>query len=202
MSGSWQIYRRGERWRKPQRAAWLRFGGGRMEAVQFGGPTLRVLPAGAVDRDPVLARLGPDILAPAFDVEAVARSLCSAADRPVGEALLDQSTVAGIGNIFKSEACFAARVDPWQAVSGLSREALESVLAHARSLMLDAVAGGHRPRAVYRRKGRPCPRCRTRILARGQGDDNRGTYWCPGCQGDGSLVGGPAPFLSVSGASM
>jgi endonuclease-8 len=186
MTGSWQIYRRGERWRKPQRAAWLLLEGDQMDAVQFGGPALRIVPARALDRDPVLARLGPDILAADFDVEAVSRSLRSAGDRPVGEALLDQSAVAGIGNIFKSEACFAARVDPWRPVSGLSHEALESVLTHARSLMLDAVAGRRRPRTVYRQTGRPCPRCGTRIVARGQGDDNRSTYWCPGCQDDGS----------------
>jgi endonuclease VIII len=179
MTGSWQVYRRGERWRKPQRAAWLLLEGGQMDAVQFGGPALRIVPARALDRDPVLARLGPDILAADFDVEAVSRSLRSAGDRPIGEALLDQSAVAGIGNIFKSEACFAARVDPWRPVSGLSQEALESVLTHARSLMLDAVAGGRRPRTVYRQTGRPCPRCGTRILARGQGDDNRSTELVP-----------------------
>jgi endonuclease-8 len=182
MSGSWHVYRRGEPWRKPPGSAWAVLSTERAEAVQFGGPTLRLLRADAVARDPVLARLGPDILAADFDVERVAESLASAPDRDLGDALLDQHLVAGIGNIFKSEACFAARLDPWRRVGILPDEQLRHVAQAAHDLMREAVDEGRGDRAVYKRTGRPCPRCGTPIRSRGQGDANRTTYWCPVCQ--------------------
>jgi endonuclease VIII len=183
MNGSWHVYPRGEPWRKPRRAAWAVLTGERQEAVQFGGPILRVIPASRLRRDPQLARLGPDILAPELDLDAVAAGL-RAGDptRSIGDALLDQALVAGIGNIFKSEACFAARVDPWRPLGDLSGAELERVLLAARELMLQAVADGRHSYAVYRAR-RPCPVCGGRIAARGQGDANRTTYWCPHCQG-------------------
>jgi len=103
--------------------------------------------------------------------------------RGIGDALLDQTLVAGIGNIFKSEACFAARVDPWRPVGELGDDELQAVLLAAREQMLDAVAeGGRKTFSVYRRRG-PCPACGRPLASRGQGDANRTTYWCPGCQG-------------------
>ena len=183
MNGSWHVYAGGERWRKPASAAWAVLRAPRHEAVQFGGPTLRVLRRAALANDPTLARLGPDILSPSFELEAAAASLRLAPDRELGEALLDQGLIAGIGNIFKSEACFAARVSPWRAVGALDDDALRSVLGAARELMSHAAAGSRRPFAVYRRAGAPCPRgCGGRVRARGQGDANRTTYWCPRCQ--------------------
>jgi endonuclease-8 len=182
MSGSWHTYRQGEQWRKPTGAAWATLSTDRAEAVQFGGPTLRLLRAEAVARDPVLARLGPDILAPDFEAERVAQSLRSAPERSLGDALLDQHLVAGIGNIFKSEACFAAHLDPWQKVGDLPEEQLTHVAQAAHDLMQAAVDEGRGDRAVYKRAGRPCPRCGTKIRSRGQGDPNRTTYWCPSCQ--------------------
>jgi endonuclease VIII len=188
MSGSWHAYRRGEPWRKPLGAAWAVLSTERAEAVQFGGPTLRLLRAEAVHSDPVLARLGPDVLSPAFDAGLIAQSLASAPGRGLGDALLDQHLVAGIGNIFKSEACFAARLDPWQRVAGVPAEQLRHVAQAAHDLMLEAVEAGRQDRAVYKRAGRPCPRCGTKIRSRGQGDANRTTYWCPSCQ-----IAGQAP---------
>lgn len=182
MSGSWHVYPRGARWRKPTRSAWAALKSEVAEAVQFGGPTLRVLTTGALRRDPILSRLGPDILAADFDPAVVLRSLRSDPDRSLGDALLDQTLVAGIGNIFKSEACFAARLDPWQPLTDLSDDQLRSVVQSAHDLMQDAVERGRRPQAVYRRAGQPCPTCGTRIVSRGQGDANRTTYWCPRCQ--------------------
>lgn len=182
MSGSWHTYRRGETWRKPVGAAWAVLSTDRAEAVQFGGPTLRLLRASSVRRDPVLARLGPDILAPGFDPERIAQSLASVPDRSLGDALLDQRLVAGIGNIFKSETCFAAQLDPWQRVADVPDEQLRHVAQAAHDLMLEAVEAGRQDRAVYKRAGRPCPRCGTPIRSRGQGDANRTTYWCPSCQ--------------------
>jgi endonuclease VIII len=182
MSGSLHTYRRGEPWRKPPGAAWAVLSTERAEAVQFGGPTLRLLRAESLRRDPVLARLGPDILAPNFDVELIAQSLAGAPDRSLGDALLDQHLVAGIGNIFKSEACFAAHLDPWQRVADVPAEQLRHVAQAAHDLMHEAVEVGRQDRAVYKRAGRPCPRCGTKIRSRGQGDANRTTYWCPSCQ--------------------
>lgn len=183
MSGGWHVYPRGARWRRPRSSAWVVLGGERAEAVQFGGPTLRVLPAARAHRDPQLARLGPDVLDPEFDPAAVIAAMRTDPDRTVGDALLDQTLVAGIGNIFKSEACFAARVDPWRPVGDLGDEELRAVLLAAREQMLAAVVAGGRKRfSVYRQRGR-CPGCRGPISSRGQGDANRTTYWCPACQG-------------------
>jgi endonuclease VIII len=183
MNGSWHIYPRGGPWRKPRRSAWAVLAGERQEAVQFGGPTLRLIPAGRLRRDPQLARLGPDVLAPELDLEAILRGIrADPGDRTLGDSLLDQALVAGIGNIFKSEACFAARLDPWCPVGDLSDEELGSVLLAARELMQQAVATGRHAYAVYR-GARPCPVCGGRIASRGQGDANRTTYWCPNCQG-------------------
>ena len=182
MSGSWHVYPRGGAWRKPAGAAWTVLTGETSEAVQFGGPTLRLLRTDALRRDPTLSRLGPDILAGDFDAEAIARSLRAHPHRTLGDALLDQTLVAGIGNIFKSEACFAARLDPWQPIGDLTDEQLVQVSDAAHDLMQDAVEHGRHANAVYRRAGQPCPTCGTRIVSRGQGDANRTTYWCPQCQ--------------------
>ncbi len=181
MSGSWHTYRRGERWRKPRRSAWAVLAGERLEAVQFGGPTLRLLSAAKLRLDPQLARLGPDVLADDFDLEAVTAAMRAQPDRTLGDALLDQQLLAGVGNIFKSEACFAAAVDPWRRLGELDDEELRAVLSAARELMLAAVASGRQPHAIYRHRG-PCARCGGPVAARGQGDANRTTYWCRRCQ--------------------
>ena len=183
MNGSWHVYPPGERWRKPRHAAWAVLRGERAEAVQFGGPTLRVLRTGALRLDPQLARLGPDILAPDFEPgDSIAR-LRAAGDRKLGDALLDQSRVAGIGNIFKSEACFAARLDPWRPVGELDDEELGR--GPARRPRADAAprsrAAAVPTRLQARRPALPCAAA-PRIRSRGQGDANRTTYWCPSCQ--------------------
>jgi endonuclease-8 len=183
MSGGWHVYPRGARWRRPRSSAWVVLGGERADAVQFGGPTLRVLPAARVAIDPQLARLGADILAPNLDLdEVVAKFRAGDQSRTLGDALLDQRLTAGIGNIFKSEACFAARLDPWHPLGEVSDEDLRATLEHARTQMLNAVKTGNRHRfAVYKHRG-PCSRCRGTIHHRGQGDANRTTWWCERCQ--------------------
>jgi endonuclease VIII len=182
MSGSWYVYTRGARWRKPANAAWVTLSAAKVEAVQFGGPTLRLLSATQLRSDPTLSRLGPDILGTGFDPEAVRVRLQAGPERELGEALLDQRLVAGIGNIFKSEACFAARLSPWRQIGELEGAELERVLSAGQQLMREAVESGRPSRAVYHRAGQPCPACGTAIAARGQGDANRRTYWCPRCQ--------------------
>lgn len=183
MSGGWHFYRPGSRWRRPRSSAWAVLSGGGWEAVQFGGPSLRVMPTSRLRRDPQLARLGPDVLAPDFDLDGVIAAIRADPSRGLGDALLDQHLVAGIGNIFKSEACFAARVDPWRAVGAVSDEELRSVLCAAREQMLRAVETGGRHRfQIYKRRQSVCPSCRGPVSSRGQGDANRTTYWCPRCQ--------------------
>lgn len=183
MSGGWHVYDRRARWRRPRSSAWAVLGGERQDAVQFGGPTLRILAASRIAIDPQLARLGPDILAEDLGLDAVV-SAFRAADqtRTLGDALLDQRLTAGVGNIFKSESCFAAGVDPWRPLADVSDEELRAVLLAARAQMLAAVRTGDRHRfAVYEHRG-PCSRCGGVVHHRGQGDANRTTWWCERCQ--------------------
>ncbi|MGZ4194286.1 MAG: DNA glycosylase, partial [Solirubrobacteraceae bacterium] len=101
-----------------------------------------------------------------------------------GEALLDQRNVAGIGNIWKCEGCWEAAVDPWRPVSSVTDEEAMAIISAVRPRMGHSARHGRmagEPQ-VFRRAGRPCPRCGSKVVARGQGDDNRTTFWCPGCQ--------------------
>ena len=182
MSGGWHFYRPGARWRRPRSSAWAVLTGGGWDAVQFGGPTLRVVPTARLRRDPQITRLGPDILAEEFDFEAAIAAMRADPTRGLGDALLDQHLVAGIGNIFKSEACFAARADPWRPIGDLSDEELRAVLEAARAQMQSAVESERHRFQVYKRRQSACPSCRGPISSRGQGDANRTTYWCPRCQ--------------------
>lgn len=171
---------------RPSRtAAWLVMRCGERWVVQRRGPTLELLTEGRMRFDQRLAALGPDMLAPEFDGERfLVRLRSDDQTRSLGDALLDQRNVAGIGNIWKAEGCWEAAVDPWRAVSTVSNEEALAVIASARPRMFRSAQHGPRsiePR-VYNRAGRPCPRCGGRILVRGQGDANRATYWCPGCQ--------------------
>ena len=156
--------------------------GEEQEAVQFGGPTLRVLAARRVRRDPQLARLGPDLLAADFDSEQAIAAIRADPARGLGDALLDQTLVAGIGNIFKSEACFAARIDPWRSIGDLSDQELGFGLQAAREQMLEPLPATVATASPVSPQRRPLSSLRGPISSRGQGDANRTTYWCPGCQ--------------------
>jgi len=129
-----------------------------------------------------VGRLGPDVLADPPDLDAIVANLRSDPGRALGDALLDQHRVAGIGNLWKAELLWRARLSPWLPVRGASDDELRALLVDASELMRASVAGTRPPRNVYRRAGRLCPRCCGRIRSRGQGDDNRTAYWCPGCQ--------------------
>jgi endonuclease VIII len=183
MSGGWHVYPHRARWRRPRRSAWAVLSGERADAVQFGGPTLRVLRASRVAIDPQLTRLGPDLLAPDLDLdEVVAKFRAVDQSRTLGDALLDQRLTAGIGNIFKSESCFAVKINPWHPLADVTEEDLRLVLEAARDQMLFAVRLGDRHRfRVYKHRG-PCSRCRGTVQHRGQGDANRTTWWCERCQ--------------------
>ena len=185
MTGSWVVHGRGEPWRGTRRRAWIVLRTDDHEVVQFGGPLLELLTEARARADRRIAGLGPDILGPELDVPRVLRRLREdAPTRPIGDALCDQRTLAGIGNLWKAEACFGAGVDPWRAAGDVPDAEVARILAFAREHMAESALHGAqvRPRAVYDRAGRSCPRCGDRIRARGMGDDNRTTFWCPGCQ--------------------
>jgi endonuclease-8 len=153
--------------------------------VQLKGPVLELMTEVRVRFDQRLAGLGPDVLAESFDRRKFLRRLREDdPGRQIGDALLDQRIVAGIGNLWKAEGCWEAQIDPWRPLRSLSDDEALGIVAGVRPRMLRSALDGPRsihPR-VYRLAGRPCPRCGTRIAARRQGDDNRSTYWCPGCQ--------------------
>jgi len=132
-----------------------------------------------------IAGLGPDVLADEFDEATFLRRLREDdQSRGIGDALLDQRNVAGIGNVWKSESCFEAEIDPWRRVGEVTDDEARLVAATAVRLMRSSLDKGGHPRGlrVYERAGRQCPRCGDPIRARRQGDDNRTTYWCPSCQ--------------------
>ena len=153
-----------------------------LEGVLWNGPVLTLETRN-------LRRLGPDVLAEEFDVAAAAGRLRGAGDAWLGEALQDQRLVAGIGNMWMSEALWSVATSPWARVRELEDAVLRDAVDAARTLMREALANGRQPRRVYRRAGRPCSRCGTIIRSRGQGDGNRTAYWCPGCQAGGGPPG-------------
>jgi endonuclease VIII len=183
MRGSWSIHEPGSRWRHPRGGAWIVLSTAIAEAAQFGGARLALRTEGELRSDPRIASLGPDLLAPGFEpAVAVAALRATDQNRAVGEAVLDQRVVAGVGNVYKSEGCFAASIDPWRVLSELTGSELQRLISELRGLMVAGLERGRRARRVYRRRGQPCPRCGTPIRSGGQGDANRTTYWCPSCQ--------------------
>lgn len=182
MNGGWYVYRPGQRWRRPRRSAWLVLDLGDTALVQFGGTMMRLVRPAELGRDSRLALLGPDILAGPEALELGTANLLGATGLEIGEALLNQRLIAGIGNIFKSESCFEAALDPWRTVDTIDPDQMTRLVAIAARQMERGVETGRRPGRIYRKSGRPCIRCGTMVRSRGQGVDNRTTYWCPGCQ--------------------
>ena len=173
MKGRWWVRPRG---RAQVGRPWLVLRGDEHEAVQLNGPVLE-LQSGA------LRRLGPDVLAepPALDAM-IANLRAAPQDLPLGEALQRQRLVAGIGNMWAAESLWEARLSPWRRLADADDDDLRRALEAAHSLMAASTAGERSRRRVYRRVGRPCPRCGEAVGSRGQGDANRTAYWCPGCQ--------------------
>jgi endonuclease-8 len=173
MNGRWRLEPRGAVRRG---LPWLVLRGGGWEATQWNGPVL------TLEQRPV-RRLGPDLLSKDTDIAEVVRRLSRAAPTLlVGEALVDQRLVAGIGNMWLAESLWQARVSPWRRMRDVSDEELAAVLRWAQLGMRASVAGDRPRRFVYRRAGRPCSRCGTPVESRGLGDANRTAYWCPRCQ--------------------
>ena len=180
MNGRWFV--RGDG-RPSYGKPWLELAAGPAIASQNGGKILRMISAARARNDPVLLQLGPDPLRPGYDPAAAAsRLLAYEPAAAVGEALLDQSMIAGVGNVIRIEACFIAAVSPWRPVGELTTEEAAAIVAANSWVMETSLATGRRPKQIYGRARRPCARCGGRIMTRGQGDDNRVTYWCSGCQ--------------------
>jgi endonuclease-8 len=186
MTGSWRVHRKGTRWARSPRRAWLVLTAQDHDVVQFDGPVLELLTETRRRFDHRLRALGPDIIKEDFDEGAFLRRLrADDPTRPIGDAILDQRTIAGIGNMWKCEACFLAHIDPWRPAGEVSDDEALAIVRAARPLMQRAALDGNQTpfRQIYRRTGRTCPRCgAAKIQERGQWDDNRTTYWCPACQ--------------------
>jgi endonuclease VIII len=185
MTGSWGTYRAGQRWRRSPRRAWLVMSAADRDVVQFDGPVLELMTESRSRFDQRIAGLGPDIIKEPFDEARVLRRLREEdPTRPIGDVLLQQQVVAGIGNLWKVEGCWAAEIDPWRPAGNVSDDEVLAILRGIRPKMQQSALDGMQDkfRVVYGRKGRPCPRCGTRIDERGQWEANRATYWCPGCQ--------------------
>lgn len=192
MNGEWHIYRAGERWRRSAARARVVVETAAYVAPCFDAPVIELIRGRDLARHPVLGALGPDAMTDGFDPDSALARLRATPDREIGIALLDQRTVAGIGNVLKSETLFTARVSPFARVSDLTDDTLLAVLAEGhRLLVLNRTQSGRRTRFsldrrqrlwVYDRAGEPCHACRTPIGSTAQGEDARRTYWCPGCQ--------------------
>ena len=202
MSGSWHIYRPGETWQRSRYDMRIVIGTKEFEAVAFKVPVAEFHSAASLAQREGFSQLGPDILASSFDGQQAEANLKAQPDLEAAEALLRQHVMAGIGNVYKSEVCFACRVNPFRKVATLADEEVQSLIATARKFLAANVtdtAGdnivtytGFRRTTrradpaerlwVYGRGNSPCRRCGTPIQSRKQGRDARITFWCPRCQ--------------------
>ena len=210
MSGSWHIYRVGERWRGPRRAMRCVIRVEDFEAVAFNVPVAKFFTARTLERDSMIPRLGPDLLSADYDENAARARMLALPDEEIANVLLNQRVIAGLGNVYKTEVCFLCGVHPFRAIASLTPAELDCVLFQSRKLIGENVAEGAGEKIltytgarrttrsadqasrlwVYGRQGQPCRRCGTAILMRKQGKDARSTYWCPACQpGDAKVAG-------------
>ena len=187
MHGSWHRYRPGEPWRRPPARARLVLEVPGSVAVCFDAPTVELFEQRAEAVHGALSRLGPDLLRDPFDVEEAIRRLRDAGQRPptIGEALLDQRALAGIGNEVRNQVLWEARVSPFRPVEAVDDATLRLLIDRARAVLREGARTGRRPSDIHGRSGRPCPRCGTLIRSETYGGElPRIAYWCPRCQPD------------------
>jgi endonuclease-8 len=202
MSGSWHIYRHGERWWRGPQAMRVRIDTADFVAVAFDVPVAEFITAKQLETRGPVAELGPDLLGATFDRDEALRRIATTGARAIAQTLLDQRMVAGIGNVYKSEVLFLSGVHPDTPSSAVPPATLERMMAIARGLLQDNVVDGTSPRIqtyrnlrqlnpasehdeslwVYGRRGKPCRKCGTPIESKKMGIDARPTYWCPSCQ--------------------
>jgi endonuclease-8 len=192
MTGSWHVYRPGEVWQKPEKNARLVLEVPGFVVICFTPMVLELCSPTALRRHPFINKLGPDLLAPEISIPDMIARFRQHNNVPIGEAVMNQTIVCGIGNIYKSELLFLSNTNPFVPVSSLTDDALYNLLELARDLMRQNLqepqrttryeGDGHRL-WVYPRTGEPCFLCGTTIQVRRQGDLGRTTYWCARCQG-------------------
>jgi endonuclease VIII len=191
MDGAWRTFRSGQRWRGgPQWQVRIVLSNTEFDAVGYRIPVIDVIRRTA--EDDVVGHLGPDLLGPDWDAAEATRRLGEQPDRAIGEALLDQRNLAGIGNLYKAECLYITGISPWTPVGEVPD--LARVVQTARRLLLAnrdhpwQVTTGINRRGhehwVFERSGQPCRRCGTAIKSARQGQPpaDRVTYWCPLCQ--------------------
>ncbi len=215
MNGTWHLYRTGEKWWQPKSRMRLVITCGDYEAVAFNVPIAEFHTARSLERNSQVPRLGPEVLADEFSIEAGVRALRKrAASHPTDEiaiVLLNQRVLAGLGNVYKSEVAFAAGVNPFRQMSTITEREMKGMIEashkYMKSNVLDGSGGGiitysgnrrttHAINAsdrlwVYGREGEECRRCGASILMRKQGEHARSTYWCPDCQPWRAVEGQP-----------
>jgi endonuclease-8 len=195
MSGSWHIYRPGEKWQRHPSHMRIVVETPAMLAVAFNVPVAEFHSAASLARREGFNRLGPAPLAPDFDAALAIANLAAHPDLELGLALLNQTVLAGLGNVFKSEVAFACSLSPFRKVATLTEDQLADLVATARKFLLANVteASGHRRTTtrstqkeenlcVYGRAGQPCRRCASPIRGQKHTADGRISFWCPVCQ--------------------
>jgi endonuclease-8 len=203
MSGSWHIYRHGQRWQQPPANMRIILENAEFVAVGFKVPIAEMHSAQSLARHKKIPRLDCDVLHPAFDAEAVFQRLMARGKEAIADALLDQRVLAGVGNVFKSEICFVTGIHPFAPVAALTQEQLRTAVATAQRLIAANVLEDSPDRIVtyrgldrrtthdsspganlwvYGRQGQPCRRCGEPVLRQLQGANARVTFWCPRCQ--------------------
>jgi endonuclease-8 len=189
MTGSWHLYRRGEPWRRSPRSAVVVLEvDDATVAVCFAAPVVELWPARRAPGPNAVDALGPDLCLPDPPIDDVLARLARTDGRTeIAVALMDQRIASGVGNVYKSEVCFACRVEPGTPVGSVDDEGRRQLVTTAHRLLRANLDRAHRQTvpeglAVYGRAGRPCRRCGRTIRRRLQGDPPRTTFWCPGCQ--------------------
>jgi endonuclease-8 len=206
MSGTWHIYRTGEKWWQPKNRMRAAITCDDYQAVAFNVPIAEFHTARSLERKSQLQRLGLDVLGDEFSIEAGVRALRKYGDshpaHEIAVVLLNQRVLAGLGNVYKSEVAFAAGVNPFRQMSTITERdmiaMIEASHKYMRANVLDGSGDGivtysgnrrttHSMHAaerlwVYGREGKECRRCGVSILRRKQGEQSRSTYWCPNCQ--------------------
>jgi endonuclease-8 len=180
MTGSWHLYRTGERWQKPAHLARAVVEVEGWTAVCFAAPVVELETNPAAKAS--VAHLGPDLTSDTLTARDIERAVDRMTDAEIGVVLLDQRVASGIGNIWKNETLFLCGVDPFRSAAEVDRDTKRALVATASKLLRASVRGSARPGNVYGRAQRPCHRCGTPIRAKRQGEQPRTTYWCPTCQ--------------------
>jgi endonuclease VIII len=202
MSGSWHVYRPGETWQRRATDMRILIETATFVAVGFNVPVAEFHTAESLARRPGFNKLGPSLLGEGFDEATATARLLSRPDEETGVALLTQSLMAGIGNVYKSEVCFACGVNPFRRIATLTKEEMACLVSTARKYLLANVTESSGDRIVtylgmrrttgrsdpserlwvYQRRGEPCRKCGAAIASRKQGIEARTTFWCPVCQ--------------------